>query len=464
MDEKEEKRKLLDKEIREKKLKIRKIKRELKQYRDQKFKSRMTNLKARMERINIEGLGRTKDELVVDCVKKLFQVQNFQDIIQTTKLVQHELRTLGCFKKVNLFVDTVHDTESEKLYQVNIKVEEIGRIFANFGFLNGKQDGDLNLAVRVGLNNLAGGGERLEVETTRGYSSSMNDVISVVAPVRTPLVRGNSKVFLSLAHTFSRLPFMPATQESRELSVGGKYTYSAFNLISKLGLDFESLAVDWTTLRNKTNHSWHPVVPYAGDRLVGFIKNQLLLDTLDNPLLPSHGVRCFVSQTAGFVPWTGDLSFHQVRGGFSSFYPLLQTVSVGLSGLLTHTSAKHNQQVPLKYTSDSRSPMVFRGSSAPNLYSGDLTCVAYNAALISKLPLLQTNSLLCRQSRFHAFVTGHLHRNDGGLDVKVNQFSNFVGIGVIGKVSDIGRFELNYTVPLGAGKPGLSFAFGAEFL
>ena len=39
-------------------------------------------------------------------------------------------------------------------------------------------------------------------------------------------------------------------------------------------------------------------------------------------------------------------------------------------------------QVPLKYTSDSRSPMVFRGSSAPNLYSGQYS--VYIEAVLAK--------------------------------------------------------------------------------
>ena len=43
----------------------------------------------------------------------------------------------------------------------------------------------------------------------RGYSSSMDDVISVVAPVRTPLVRGNSKVFLSLGKSESFFMAVP---------------------------------------------------------------------------------------------------------------------------------------------------------------------------------------------------------------------------------------------------------------
>ena len=143
----------------------------------------------------------------------------------------------------------------------------------------------------------------------------------------------------------------------------------------------------------------------------------------------------------------------QVRGGLTAVYPVLPTVSLCISGLLSHTrAASSKNQVPLRYITDSRLPMVFRGSGgAPNLYCGDLSHGAYNVALVSKLPLLQSNSMLSQQTRFHAFVTGHAHRNDG-LDLKFDQLRNYLGIGLIGRVSDIGRFELNYTVPLATGK------------
>ena len=142
----------------------------------------------------------------------------------------------------------------------------------------------------------------------------------------------------------------------------------------------------------------------------------------------------------------------QVRCGLTAFYPILNTMSLCISGLLSR-AASSKEQVPLRFTTDSRLPMVFRGSGdgAPNLYCGDLSHGAYNVALVSKLPLLQSNSMLSQQTRFHAFLTGHAHRNDG-LDLKFDQLRNYLGIGVIGRVSDIGRFELNYTVPLGAGK------------
>jgi len=96
-----------DKEIREAKLKIKRVKRELRELRDVKFKKQMTNMRARITKVNIDGLEKTKDYLVTDRLKPLFQVNSFQDIIETTKKVQKELKDLGCFNTVNIVVDTL---------------------------------------------------------------------------------------------------------------------------------------------------------------------------------------------------------------------------------------------------------------------------------------------------------------------------------------------------------------------
>lgn len=128
-EEEKEKKRELAKEIRERRLRMKQIKRQLKDLRNKKFRGRMSGLEATIRRVNIEGLGHTKDHIVTDRVKDFFKVETFQDIIQTTKRVDGELKSLGCFKTVNIVVDTVNNHEDDTSYEVNIKVEELGRFF-----------------------------------------------------------------------------------------------------------------------------------------------------------------------------------------------------------------------------------------------------------------------------------------------------------------------------------------------
>ena len=98
-------------------------------------------------------------------VQKLFDVESFQEIIQTSKEVHQTLKTLGCFKKVNMSVDTM--PEDATYYKINITVEEAGSLFGNLGVMCGAQDHVAGV-VKVGVNNIVGGGERGEVELSRG--------------------------------------------------------------------------------------------------------------------------------------------------------------------------------------------------------------------------------------------------------------------------------------------------------
>ena len=98
-------------------------------------------------------------------VQQLFEAKSFQEIIQTSKEVHQNLKSLGCFKKVNMSVDTMPEDNTH--YKVNIKVEEAGSMFANLGVVCTAQD-QVAGVVRGGVNNIVGGGERGEVELSRG--------------------------------------------------------------------------------------------------------------------------------------------------------------------------------------------------------------------------------------------------------------------------------------------------------
>ena len=53
-------------------------------------------------------------------VQQLFHVNSFQEIIETSKEIHKNLKSLGCFKKVNMSVDTMPEDPTH--YKVNITV------------------------------------------------------------------------------------------------------------------------------------------------------------------------------------------------------------------------------------------------------------------------------------------------------------------------------------------------------
>ena len=103
--------------------------------------------------------------LLMSKVKPLFETESFQDMINTSKEVQNDLKCLGCFKSVDLTVDTVQGVDTQ--YKISICVEEAGSLFANIGAACDITNTVAGV-VRVGLNNLGGGGEVGQVELSKG--------------------------------------------------------------------------------------------------------------------------------------------------------------------------------------------------------------------------------------------------------------------------------------------------------
>ena len=156
----------LDKKIGNKELEIKMIKKKLQRYRQDKFRKKMETRPAFIKKITIEGLNRTSDRLVVATVEKLFSVENCRDLMSTCRQVSHTLKSLGCFKSVNVYVDTL--SEGPAHYQMRIIVREFNcSPYLNFG-LSSLRENVVSGVLRTGLQNVFGGGERLEANFHQG--------------------------------------------------------------------------------------------------------------------------------------------------------------------------------------------------------------------------------------------------------------------------------------------------------
>ena len=105
----------------------------------------------------------------MNAVSGLFSVENFNDILKTTKEVRSKLKALGVFSKVDMLVDTLPSDPHH--YQVRIMVTE--RLCAPFLHCGVTSPG-ANVGAAVvtgGIGNITGGGERLSVQLERGSSS-----------------------------------------------------------------------------------------------------------------------------------------------------------------------------------------------------------------------------------------------------------------------------------------------------
>ena len=142
----------LDKKIGSKELEIKMIKKKLEQYKQNKFNRRMRKKKAVIKEVNFDGIERVPESLLIKSVSPLFEVKNFEEIIQKTKDVNQKLKSLGCFKSVRILVDTLPDHHQH--YQIKISVEEAhSKPFLNLGVESAQQD-VCGGSLRAGLVNM----------------------------------------------------------------------------------------------------------------------------------------------------------------------------------------------------------------------------------------------------------------------------------------------------------------------
>merc|ERR550517_130290 len=130
-------------------------------------------------------------------------------------------------------------------------------------------------------------------------------------------------------------------------------------------------------------------------------------------------------------------------------------VSLNCRGLLTSTSGHILAQ---------DQPLISTPEMPIQHPTNKPTSIHFLLSLSSSLPLLSENSILGRSFRTHAFLSSH-----GGADtlrgISWGVFDYTLGAGLVGKLWEVGRLELNYCLPIsGQIKPGLRFSLGAEFL
>jgi len=241
---------------------------------------------------------------------------------------------------------------------------------------------------------------------------------------------------------------------------------SAVNFVSELKSSWLNTKHNFQHLAQPGVAKWDPLAQYSGHVMRSSLATKLCLDLRNDPLLPAHGLLLSAGHLVS-VNHTGQ-HVHKMTVSSSLHYPLLRGLSLSWRSLLSHTwgsYSPHPQELP-----HYRTGLMARGMNIPEEYQGDPTTFITILAVTSNLPLLTANSLVGRHVKFHTFLTAHSSKLDTIDRLLLRNISPFFGVGFVGKILDLGRFELNFCVPLdciggqGRHKPGLRFSFGTDFL
>lgn len=74
----------------------------------------------KIERIHIDGLGRTQDDIAIAQIKDVFQASTFKELIQKSGEAKLKLEQLGIFSGVGVLIDT---SKGKQAYRAGILSE-----------------------------------------------------------------------------------------------------------------------------------------------------------------------------------------------------------------------------------------------------------------------------------------------------------------------------------------------------
>jgi len=425
---------------------------------------------AKVVAVSVDGLGRTKNDIVMDSVKELFQVEDFEALVLTAQGVRGKLQELGCFSNVGIHIDA--SETGYKDYEVTFKVEELKKVQGSVNTMVGNNEGSLMTGVK--FPNLFGRGERFQADYTYGTKKSSNFNLSLLKPLRGRMMR--STVTGNVYQSNAEYPASGFKELDRGMLADLAFTSAPHVQHS---LQYEAV---WRNLSCLNRASAFAVREHAGHSLKSAVKHILCVDRRDNTVFPTQGSLFKLSQE--FAGLGGNVGFFKNELELQANLPLLEDITLQGSfqgGLLRQLQGEQGFSIadhfylggPLNVRGfDTRGA----GPSSEGCALGGTMYWATGLHLYAPLPFRPGRGGLGDLFKTHMFLTAGNVGNFGlsgnwrrDFEQVTQDFRLSYGLGLALKLGGVARIELNYCVPVKASRgdrpaPGLQFGVGVNFL
>jgi len=429
----------------------------------------LDNISAKVVAVTIDGLARTKNDIVVESVKDLFKVEQFEDLVLTAQGVRGKLKDLGCFSDVGIHIDT-SDT-GDKDYTVTFQVQEVKRVAGSVNTMVGNNEGSLMTGIM--LPNLFGRGEKLQADYTYGTRKSSTFNISLLKPLRGKM---NTNITTNVFQTTGEWPISGFKELDR-----GVLADLSFVSAPQVQHNLQYEAV-WRNISTINRAAAFAVREHSGHTLKSAIKHILSVDRRDDIIFPSEG--SFFKLSQEFAGLGGNIGFFKNELEIQANIPLAEDISI--QGTFNGGLLKDIQGDKTFNISDHfflGGPLNVRGFDTRGIGPSSDGCAlggtlywASGLHLYAPLPFRPGRGGLGDLFRSHMFVTagnvgsfwlsGNMSRD---LEQVTQDFRLSYGLGLALKLGGVARIELNYCVPVKASRgdkpaPGLQFGVGVNFL
>ncbi|XP_018571936.1 sorting and assembly machinery component 50 homolog [Anoplophora glabripennis] len=428
-------------------------------------------VRARVDKINVDGLARTKNDIVEDCIRELFRAKDFQDVLIKAHRARVKLDELGCFKNISVFIDTSKGPKatSDGL-EVTFNVKEHKRLTGGVSTQVGNNEGSLLVGLRAP--NLFGRGERVQVEYSHGSKRTSNFNVAFIKPFRG---RHRPTLTTSVFQSQSEWP----SSGYRQLERGSLLDLSFYSTpFLKHNLQWEANIRDLSVLSRTSSFE---VREQSGLSLKSALRHILACDLRDDLIFPSTGSLFQVTSEVAGVG--GDVGFLKNDVFLQGNYSVLEDIVIQgcLSGGYM-SSISNDMKISMSDMYYLGGPLCLRGFQmrgvGPHSDGDALGSTGYWSAglhLFTPLPFRPGRGGFGELFRTHLFVNGgnvgnfRVGRDSSILDTLRANMRISYGLGVALRLGNMARLEVNYCFPYIFDKgdqthPGVQFGIGVQFL
>ena len=421
---------------------------------------------AQVVQVHVDGIDRTKEDVITDRIKPIFNIQHFQDLILQVQDVRNKLVTMGCFSDVSVHVDTLEGGGPQD-YEVTFRVKECRRVKGTINTMFGNQEGSLMTGFM--LPNLAGRGEKFKVD----YSYGTKKTNTFNASLSKPLVSNDATATASL---FQQMAEFTSSSGFKELNRGVvlDLTFLSAPQVAH-NLSWEAV---WRDISCSNRGTAFAVREQAGHTLKSSIKHILTVDRRDSLIFPTKGSYFRLNQE--FAGLGGDVGFFkneiemQANVPIADKFVLQGTFNGGLLKPLTN----YEKILTIADKFFLGGPMNVRGFEqrglGPNCDGNSIGGQMFWATglhLYTPLPFLKRGDYE-ELFRTHLFCTAGNNVSENEIKKMDDVFKTFrlsYGVGLAFKLGGIARIELNYCIPVKSERgdkiaPGLQLGVGFNFL
>lgn len=418
---------------------------------------------ARIDRVSISGLQRTKDDYIQQAITNCFNARTFSELLIEVNQTKNNLNELGIFKQLDVSVDISRgEKATPNGYDVIFRGKELARVTGGLGTEIGHQEGSLTAELMAP--NIAGRGERATIHASYSSCKTTDVNLKLSKPfLHTKMAYYKPETSITLFKNSAQFPWYKYTTQD----MGILLDYS-FVLPTQLrhNLQYEYAIRDIGSVAKQVPFY---IREHCGPRLASVLRHICTYDQRDSSVMPSRGI--FFSMINEMSGFGGNIDYVKNTTHGEINIPLFGGLSAQWTGRVGILQAdKLSPAVPLSSYFILGGPLTVRGfhmagvgPHVDGVANGAHTFWASGLHLWSPLPF--SRGLIADCVRVHGFTTvGNV--NSFTLD----RLRLSLGAGLAFKIGDRARIELNYCKPLwkeptdSAQKEGFQFGIGYEFL